>query len=64
MYADEIKYPLISNNDDSEYLKERSTLVTQIFDISKRFVLREESIHLAIELLDRLFLDKLDEPIE
>ena len=30
--------------------------MAQIFDIGNRYVLREETVHLAVELVDRLFL--------
>ena len=30
--------------------------MAQIFDIGNRYVQREETVHLAVELVDRLFL--------
>lgn len=38
------------------YLRERPSVMAQIFDIGNRYVQREETVHLAVELIDRLFL--------
>ena len=38
--------------------------MAQIFDIGNRYVQREETVHLAVELIDRLFLSAGDRAIE
>eukprot|EP00347_Sterkiella_histriomuscorum_P023502 403334403 len=49
---------IVVNPQATDYLKERPNIVNQIFDLGKRFSQREDTIHLAIELLDRFFLSQ------
>jgi hypothetical protein len=38
--------------------------MAQIFDIGNRYVQREETVHLAVELIDRLFLGGSEKAID
>lgn len=38
--------------------------MAQIFDIGNRYVQREETVHLAVELIDKLFLNGGDRAVE
>jgi len=40
------------------YSEQRDALVDRIFQMGKKFSQRTRSLHIAIELLDRFFLDK------
>ena len=39
-------------------------MMAQIFDIGNRYVQREETVHLAVELVDKLFLSASDRAVE
>jgi len=69
MFQDECRYKVdhyIQNSDlDKEehavakaYSEQRDALVDRVFQMGKKFNQRIKSLHIAIELMDRFFLDK------
>ena len=69
MFQDECRYKVdhyIQNCDIEKkenavakaYSDQRDALIDRMFQMGKKFNQRTKSIHIAIELLDRFFLDK------
>ena len=69
MFQDEAKYKFdhfitlkdLTNRENKVariYIEQRASLVERIFLMGKKFNQRIKTLHIAIELLDRFFLDK------
>lgn len=67
MFQDEARYKFDHYIQDSEhsnhivakvFSEQRATLVDRVFQMGKKFNQRKKTIHIAVELIDRFFLDK------
>ena len=67
MFQDEARYKfdhflqetdMPTNHVAKIYMENRASLVERIFSLGKKFNQRSKTIHIAVELLDRFFLDK------
>lgn len=64
MFQDEARYKFDHYIQNAEsgvaktYTDQRATLVQRLFNMGKKFTQRNKTTHIAIELMDRFFLDK------